>query len=146
MAAAEEAAAEPSYLQQLRRVQALSLSEQQQQSPGEQQPAAAQQQQQQQQAGAPSGGAEPSTHQQQQGQQGRQQPAAFELRIIEEPVALRPHALAYGVPFDFVDDSEGSALDRLMAQAGEAGGAGAADLWAALAACQGGGAGAGGAS
>ena len=29
---------------------------------------------------------------------------------------MRPHTLAFGVPFDFVDSSEGSALDRLMQQ------------------------------
>lgn len=44
---------------------------------------------------------------------------------------MRPATLAYGVPFDFVDSSEGSALDRLMQQAQQAG---AGELWAALAA------------
>ena len=59
------------------------------------------------------------------------------LRVITEAVALRPHKLAYGVPFDFVDDSEGGALDSLLTQAvaGSAGGSEApppADLWAEL--------------
>ena len=61
----------------------------------------------------------------------------LELRIVEEAVALRPHTLAYGVPYDFVDASEGSALDRLaqvqQAQQQQDGGGGAAgELWAAL--------------
>lgn len=102
-------AGEPSYLAQLRRVQALSLAEQQQ--------------------GSSASGV---ATEQQQAQQPRQQ---LELRVIEEPVALRPHTLAYGVPFDFVDSSEGSALERLMAQTQQAG---APELWAALAAQSGG--------
>lgn len=65
---------------------------------------------------------------------------AFELRVIEEAVAMRPHTLAYGVPYDFVDDSEGSALERLMAQAQQSG---AAELWGALAAQRVGGGGGG---
>lgn len=113
----------PSYLEQLRRVQALSLAEQQQQ----QQPPPPQAAAGERQLSATS--AAPACPQ-----------PRFELRIIEEPVAMRPATLAYGVPFDFVDGSEGSALDRLMQQAQQAG---AQELWAALAA-QGGGGGAAG--
>lgn len=109
--------ADAAYLQQLRQVQALSLGD----GPaaagsgggggaaagcacGATAPCvdAAQQQQQQQRephapaAAAPAeeGGAGPAT------------PAAPEFRIITKPVAMRPNKLAYGVPFDFVDDSE----------------------------------------
>lgn len=50
------------------------------------------------------------------------------LRLISDPVALRPHKLAYGVPYDFADASEGSALDALLKQAGT----GAEELFAEL--------------
>ena len=111
----------PSYLEQLRRVRALSLAGQQ--------------------AAAGSDGSAGSTAAADPPAAGTcagspgaaSAPAAtsptFELRIIEEEVALRPAAAAYGVPYDFVDSTEGSALDRLMAQAG-----GGGELWAALAA------------
>lgn len=56
-------------------------------------------------------------------------PPPFEFRIISEPVALRPNKVAYGVPYDFVDASEGSALSQLMEQLG---GTSPDDLWAAL--------------
>ncbi|KAL4425346.1 hypothetical protein ABPG75_009362 [Micractinium tetrahymenae] len=115
--------AERSYLEQLRRVQALSLAEQQPQQPQQQHDTLAAGDRQPSLAGA-------AAH--------SPQPLPFELRIIEEPVAMRPATLAYGVPFDFVDSSEGSALDRLMQQAQQAG---AGELWAALAAQSGGGGG-----
>lgn len=54
-------------------------------------------------------------------------PLALELRVVQDGAVLRPNLAAYGVPFDFVDASEGSALSQLMSQAGGAGG-----LWAAL--------------
>ena len=138
-AAASEAEPDdgPSYLKQLRRVQALSLEGQQQQ-----------QQQQEEQAGAASGLAGAAAELPASGgpaaaAAGSIAPepsaAAFDFRIIEEAVAMRPHTLAYGVPFDFVDSSEGSALDRLMQQQQAAqqleascGGDGAGELWAAL--------------
>jgi hypothetical protein len=50
-----------------------------------------------------------------------------QVRVVMEPVRIRPVKMAYGVPHDFVDGSEGSALDALRSQA-----AGAGDLWAAL--------------
>jgi hypothetical protein len=54
---------------------------------------------------------------------GEAEPAEpAEFRIITEPVALRPDKAAYGVPFDFVDDSEGSALSALLEQARQADG------------------------
>lgn len=133
--AAAAAAAEPSYLAQLRRVQALSLADRQQQRLEE-----PQSQQQQQPRGTD--GAAVSDAEQQPAPAPASAPAAgapaeggleLELRIVEEAVPLRPHSLAYGLPFDFADASSGSALDRLMEQAGGAGG-GAGELWQALAA------------
>lgn len=56
-------------------------------------------------------------------------PRSFEFRVIEKPVCMRPHKLHYGVPFDFVDSSEGSALDQLRRQME---GAAAGELFAAL--------------
>ena len=50
-----------------------------------------------------------------------------QVRVVMEPVHIRPVKMAYGVPYDLVDGSEGSALDALRSQA-----AGAGDLWAAL--------------
>jgi hypothetical protein len=111
----------PQYLEQLRRVQALSLADcqpQQDQQQQQQDPAAAAR-------GAPAGAPAPAAA------AAAAASPAFELRIIEEAVALRPAAAAYGVPYDFVDSSEGSALERLMAQMQ---GAGAAEAWEALAA------------
>ena len=123
-------AGEPSYLEQLRRVRALSLAEQQQ---GSSASGVATEQQQ----GSSASGVATEQQQAQQAppQQAQQPRQQLELRVIEEPVALRPHTLAYGVPFDFVDSSEGSALERLMAQTQQAG---APELWAALAAQSGG--------
>lgn len=44
---------------------------------------------------------------------------AIDFRVVTEPVAMRPNKMAYGVPFDFADTSEGSALSQLAAaQAG----------------------------
>jgi len=43
--------------------------------------------------------------------------AEVELRIIREDVVMRPDTALYGVPYDFVDYSEGSALRSLMEQA-----------------------------
>jgi hypothetical protein len=40
-----------------------------------------------------------------------------EFRIIREDVAMRPDTALYGVPYDFIDYSEGSALRSLMEQA-----------------------------
>eukprot|EP00887_Chlorella_sp_A99_P003503 scaffold7.g3503.t1 len=60
----------------------------------------------------------------------RSAPAWLGLRLITEPVALRPAKMAYGVPFDFVDASEGSALDSLLKQA--RGGGAPEELWAEL--------------
>lgn len=38
-----------------------------------------------------------------------------DVRFITEPVAIRPGGrAAYGVPFDFADTSEGSAVDALI--------------------------------
>lgn len=47
-----------------------------------------------------------------------------ELRVVTGGVRLRPNLSVYGVPYDFVDDSEGSALQQLLDSAG-----GAAGLW-----------------
>lgn len=46
--------------------------------------------------------------------------ASLEFRIIREDVALRPDTALYGVPYDFVDTSEWSALQTLLEHAGEA--------------------------
>jgi hypothetical protein len=43
--------------------------------------------------------------------------AAVEFRILKEDVAMRPDTALYGVPYDFVDYSEGSALRSLIEQA-----------------------------
>ena len=45
------------------------------------------------------------------------QKGVVDFRIIREDVALRPDTALYGVPYDFVDMSEGSALTALMEQA-----------------------------
>lgn len=55
--------------------------------------------------------------------------AAAELRIITDDVAMRPDTAVFGVPYDFVDGSEGSALSTLLEQAKQAG---AGDLFEAL--------------
>ena len=43
--------------------------------------------------------------------------AGVDFRIIREDIALRPDTALYGVPYDFIDFSEGSALSALMEQA-----------------------------
>jgi len=43
--------------------------------------------------------------------------AAPQMRIIRDDVAMRPDTAVYGVPYDFVDASEGSALSSLLKQA-----------------------------
>lgn len=40
-----------------------------------------------------------------------------EYRCIEEDIPLKPESALYGVPFDFVDSSQGSALNALLEQA-----------------------------
>lgn len=44
----------------------------------------------------------------------------LDFRIITEPVALRPNKGAYGVPFDLVDTSTGSAVSEMLQQIREA--------------------------
>uniref|UniRef100_A0A1D1ZYL0 Cell division cycle protein 123-like protein n=2 Tax=Auxenochlorella protothecoides TaxID=3075 RepID=A0A1D1ZYL0_AUXPR len=53
--------------------------------------------------------------------------APLELRVVQGGLQLRPHLAAYGVPFDFVDTSEGSALSQLLANVGVP-----SDLWQEL--------------
>lgn len=44
-----------------------------------------------------------------------------DVRFITEPVAIRPgERMSYGVPFDMVDTSEGSAVDALIKSMQEA--------------------------
>ena len=50
-------------------------------------------------------------------EKGRVEGAGVAFRIIKDDVALRPDTALYGVPFDFIDMSEGSALSALMEQA-----------------------------
>ena len=47
---------------------------------------------------------------------------APELRVVSGGAALRPNLAVYGMPYDFVDDSEGSALRQLLDGAAAAGG------------------------
>ncbi|GAB4815495.1 hypothetical protein N2152v2_002541 [Parachlorella kessleri] len=46
--------------------------------------------------------------------------ALLQFRIIERPAdaPLRPTTMAYGVPYDFIDDSTGGPLDQLVKQTG----------------------------
>lgn len=44
-----------------------------------------------------------------------------EYRCIEQNIPLKPESALYGVPFDFVDSSQGSALNTLLEQARSAG-------------------------
>ncbi|KAL6774439.1 hypothetical protein ACKKBG_A25015 [Auxenochlorella protothecoides x Auxenochlorella symbiontica] len=53
--------------------------------------------------------------------------APLELRVVQGGLQLRPHLAAYGVPFDFVDTSEGSALSQLLENVGVP-----SDLWQEL--------------
>ena len=43
-------------------------------------------------------------------------PQPLDFRILTEPVALRPNKGAYGVPFDLVDTSQGSAVSEMLQQ------------------------------
>ena len=52
---------------------------------------------------------------------------AVDFRVVTGEVALRPDTAAYGVPYDFVDDTEGGALSALLQQARAAG-----ELWQGL--------------
>ena len=47
-------------------------------------------------------------------------PALLQFRIFERPAdaPLRPNTMAYGVPYDFIDDSAGGPLDQLLKQTG----------------------------
>ncbi len=44
----------------------------------------------------------------------------LDFRILTEPIALRPNKGAYGVPFDLVDTSQGSAMSEMLQQLQEA--------------------------
>ena len=56
--------------------------------------------------------------------------ARAEFRIIREDVAMRPESAVFGVPYDFVDGSEGSALSALLEQTAAAAAGG--ELWESL--------------
>lgn len=44
----------------------------------------------------------------------------LDFRILTEPIAMRPNKGAYGVPFDLVDTSQGSAMSEMLQQLQEA--------------------------
>ena len=44
----------------------------------------------------------------------------LDFRILTEPVAMRPNKGAYGVPYDLVDTSHGSAMSEMLQQLQEA--------------------------
>lgn len=44
----------------------------------------------------------------------------LDFRILTEPTALRPNKSAYGVPYDLVDTSQGSAMSEMLQQLQEA--------------------------
>ncbi len=44
----------------------------------------------------------------------------LDFRILTEPIALRPSKGAYGVPYDLVDTSQGSAMSEMLQQLREA--------------------------
>lgn len=44
----------------------------------------------------------------------------LDFRILTEPIAMRPNQGAYGVPFDLVDTSQGSAMSEMLQQLQEA--------------------------
>lgn len=44
----------------------------------------------------------------------------LDFRILTEPIAMRPNKGAYGVPYDLVDTSQGSALSDMLQQIQEA--------------------------
>ena len=43
-------------------------------------------------------------------------PQPLDFRILTEPVALRPNKGAYGMPYDLVDTSRGSAVSEMLQQ------------------------------
>lgn len=43
-------------------------------------------------------------------------PQPLDFRILTEPVALRPNKGAYGMPYDLVDTSQGSAVSEMLQQ------------------------------
>lgn len=43
-----------------------------------------------------------------------------EIRVVTEAGAMQPNVAVYGVPYDFVDASEGSAMNQLLEQFGRA--------------------------
>lgn len=44
----------------------------------------------------------------------------LDFRILTDPVAMRPNKSAYGVPYDLVDTSQGSAMSEMLQQLQEA--------------------------
>lgn len=44
----------------------------------------------------------------------------LDFRILTEPIAMRPNRSAYGVPYDLVDTSQGSAMSEMLQQLQEA--------------------------
>lgn len=44
----------------------------------------------------------------------------LDFRILTEPIAIRPNRSAYGVPYDLVDTSQGSAMSEMLQQLQEA--------------------------
>jgi hypothetical protein len=38
----------------------------------------------------------------------------LDFRIVTEPIGLQPSSVLYGVPYDLIDQSAGSALAELM--------------------------------
>lgn len=44
----------------------------------------------------------------------------LDFRILTEPIALQPNKSVYGVPYDLVDTSQGSAVSEMLQQLREA--------------------------
>ena len=42
--------------------------------------------------------------------------APLDFRILTEPIPLQPNKSAYGVPYDLIDTSQGSAMSEMLQQ------------------------------
>ena len=42
--------------------------------------------------------------------------APLDFRILTEPIAIQPNKSAYGVPYDLIDTSQGSAMSEMLQQ------------------------------
>lgn len=42
--------------------------------------------------------------------------APLDFRILTEPIAMQPNKSAYGVPYDLIDTSHGSAMSEMLQQ------------------------------